>query len=168
MLSVKLCHVPFFFFAVLDARNAEVCALSAQEIPWPQTCCLSTLCCLSPPLWVSITGCPMLWATGEVLYRKVQPPSLGTTAFQQVLLICSWVPGASGLAMPVFAMFWWKVIESDLCSTELNWFKVLLAGFACNLQSDKMGLKQNCCFLLLHPASKNVAFSYIWNCQCSC
>lgn len=158
----------FLAFADLDARNAEVSALPAQEIPWPQTCCLSTLCCLSPPLWVSITGCPMLWATGEVLYRKVRPPSLDTTAFQQVFLIRSWFPDDSRLAGPVFATFWLEVIEGVIyVQQNLIGSKNYLWDFPVTWKMKRWDLSKTC-FLLSHSASKNLAFSNIWNCQCSC
>lgn len=47
---------------------------------------------------------------------------------------------------------------SDLWSTGLNWFQVLLVGLCSNLTNEKMRFKQNWCFLLPHPASKNFAF----------
>lgn len=133
--------------------------LSAQEILWPQTCCLSTLCSLSPPLWVSITGCPMLWATGEVSCRKVQPPSLGTTAFQQVLLICSWVPGGSGLAGPVFATFWLEVIEGVI-SVQQNLIgsKYYLWDFLATWKMKRWDLSKTVVFFCLILPSKNLAF----------
>lgn len=157
------------FFADLDATNAAASASSAQEILWPQTCCLNTLCCLSPPLWVSITGCPMLWATGGAWYRKVRPPSLDTTAFQQVLLICSWVWDGSGLAVPAFATFWLKIIERvTYVQQNLIGSKQYLWDFPANWKMKRWDLSKTVVFISFTLPPKIQLFFYIWNHQCSC
>lgn len=112
----------------------------------------------------------MPWATEEAQYRKVQPPNLDTTVFQQVQLLTIDLRYDSGLAVPVFiTSFSESNRASGLSLTDIN----TTCGTSQQTKKWKKVIKTICFISLTLNQKKNLFLTFgtvnvIAKTMCSC